>query len=58
MCRDRAFVCAGVDQPPDLVVQLSQPPRGFEYVIIAGKLLLVEAATQVVREILLETVFG
>ena len=44
--------------PPDLVVQLSQPPRGFEYVIIAGKLLLVEAATQVVREILLETVFG
>jgi hypothetical protein len=28
------------------------------YVVVAGKLLLVEIATQVVREVLLEAVFG
>jgi hypothetical protein len=44
--------------PADLVVQISAPPRGMEYVVVAGKLLLVEIATQVVREILLEAVFG
>jgi hypothetical protein len=30
----------------------------LEYVVVAGKLLLVEVATQMVREILLEAVFG
>jgi hypothetical protein len=30
----------------------------MEYVVVAGKLLLVEIATQMVREILLEAVFG
>ena len=44
--------------PSDLIVRISPAPRGMEYVVIAGKLLLVEVATQVVREILLETVFG
>jgi hypothetical protein len=44
--------------PSDLLVQLSPAPRGMEYVVVAGKLLLVEVATQVVREILLEAVFG
>jgi hypothetical protein len=44
--------------PADLVVQISAPPRGMEYVVVAGKLLLVEVATQIVREILLEAVFG
>ena len=44
--------------PSDLIVRLSPAPRGMEYVVIAGKLLLVEVATQVVREILLEAVFG
>jgi hypothetical protein len=43
--------------PQDLLVRLPAVPRGFEYVIVAGKLLLVEAATQVVREILLDAVF-
>ena len=44
--------------PSDLIVRLTPAPRGMEYVVIAGKLLLVEVATQVVREILLEAVFG
>jgi hypothetical protein len=44
--------------PSDLLVQLSPVPKGMEYVVVAGKLLLVEVATQVVREILLEAVFG
>jgi hypothetical protein len=30
----------------------------LEYVVVAGKLLLVEVATQMVREVLLEAVFG
>jgi hypothetical protein len=37
---------------------LPRPPAGFEYIVVAGKLLLVEIATQLVRQILLETVFG
>jgi hypothetical protein len=30
----------------------------MEYIVVAGKLLLVEIATQMVREVLLEAVFG
>jgi hypothetical protein len=44
--------------PNDLLIRLPAPPVGLEYVIVAGKLLLVEAATQVVRQVLLEAVFG
>jgi hypothetical protein len=44
--------------PSDLLVQLPVAPRGLEYVVVAGKLLLVEVATQMVREVLLEAVFG
>ena len=44
--------------PSDLARRLPAPPAGFDYVVAAGKLLLVEAATQVVREILLDAVFG
>lgn len=44
--------------PADLVLRLPAIDRGLEYVVVAGKLLLVEAATQVVREVLLEAVFG
>jgi hypothetical protein len=43
--------------PHDLLVRLPRPPNGLEYVIVAGKLLLVEAATQLVRQVLLEAVF-
>jgi hypothetical protein len=44
--------------PRDLYVRLPRPPAGLDYLIIAGKLVLVEVATQVVREILLDAVFG
>jgi hypothetical protein len=44
--------------PSDLLVRLPTAPRGMEYVVVAGKLLLVEIATQMVREVLLEAVFG
>lgn len=44
--------------PGDLYVRLPRPPAGLEYVIVAGKLLLVEVATQVVRQILLDAVFA
>ena len=44
--------------PQDLLVRLPRAPGGLEYVVIAGKLLLVDIATQVVREILLDAVFS
>jgi hypothetical protein len=40
--------------PQNLVVQLPRVGSGLEYIVAAGKLLLVEAATQVVREVLLD----
>jgi hypothetical protein len=40
--------------PQNLVVQLPRVGTGFDYVVTAGKLLLVEAATQVVRAVLLD----
>ena len=44
--------------PQDLVVHLPRLDNGLDYVVAAGKLLLVETATQVVRQVLLESVFG
>lgn len=44
--------------PQDLLGRLPLAPNGLEYVVVAGKLLLVEIATQIVREVLLESVFG
>ena len=44
--------------PPDLVRRLPPVDRRFEYVVVAGKLLLVEVATQIVHDVLLEAVFG
>jgi len=44
--------------PDELLVRLPAVPTGLEYVVIAGKLLLVEAATRVVREVLIEAMFG
>jgi hypothetical protein len=44
--------------PRELLVRLPRPANGLEYLVVAGKLLLVEAATQVVHDVLLETVFG
>ena len=43
--------------PAAVVADLPRLPSGLDYVIVAGKLLLVEAATQVVREVLLDLAF-
>lgn len=43
--------------PRSLLVQLPRPVDGHEYVVVAGKLLLVEAATQIVREVLIDALF-
>ena len=38
--------------PADLHAALPPPPRGHERIIAAGKILLVEIATQIVRDVL------
>ena len=43
--------------PQDLLVRLPRAGDGLEYLVVAGKLLLVEIATQVVREVLLDALF-
>ena len=42
--------------PDGLVHELPAPPRGFERVIVDGKVLLVEIATQVIHDILSDIV--
>jgi len=44
--------------PNDLVIALPRLDNGLEYLVVAGKLLLVEAATQVVRDVLIDALFG
>lgn len=44
--------------PQNLLVRLPRPGNGIEYLVVGGKLLLVEMATQIVREVLLDAVFG
>ena len=43
--------------PHDLLARLPRAGDGLEYVVVAGKLLLVEVATQIVRRVLLDAVF-
>ena len=42
--------------PDSLVHQLPAPPRGFERIVIDGKVLLVEVATRVIHDILTDVV--
>ncbi len=44
--------------PSGLVSRLPPPPKGFERIEIAGKVLLVEIATQVIHDILEDVVLG
>jgi hypothetical protein len=44
--------------PNDLIVTLPRLDNGLEYIVAGGKLLLVEAATQVVRDVLIDALFG
>jgi Ni/Co efflux regulator RcnB len=43
--------------PDGLVHALPAPPRGYERIIVDGKVLLVEIATQVIHDILSDIVF-
>jgi hypothetical protein len=43
--------------PPGLVAQLPPPPDGHERLVVAGKILLVEIATQAVRDVLNDALF-
>jgi len=43
--------------PQDLVVTLPRPTDGLGYVVAAGKLLLIEVATEIVREVLIDALF-
>lgn len=43
--------------PDGLVHALPAPPRGYERIVIDGKVLLVEVATQVIHDILTDIVF-
>jgi len=44
--------------PPALVAALPPAPRGHERVIIDGRVVLVEIATQVIRDVLTDIVIG
>jgi Ni/Co efflux regulator RcnB len=44
--------------PDDLARVLPAPPRGYERIIVDGKVLLVEIATRVIHDILTDIVFG
>lgn len=44
--------------PYELQRQLPPPPPGFERIVVAGKILLIETATQVVRDVLTDAMFG
>jgi hypothetical protein len=44
--------------PAGLVDLLPPPPRGFERVVLAGKILLVEVATQVIHDVLEDVILG
>ncbi len=44
--------------PSGLVTLLPPPPKGFERIEVAGKILLVEIATQVIHDVLEDIVFG
>lgn len=42
--------------PDGLIKTLPAPPRGYERIIVDGKVLLVEIATQVIHDILMDVV--
>lgn len=44
--------------PTGLIELLPPPPRGFERVVLSGKVLLVEVATQVIHDVLEDVIIG
>lgn len=43
--------------PPTLVAQLPPSPPGYERLVVAGKVLLIETATQIVHDVLSDVLF-
>ncbi len=43
--------------PVGLIDMLPPAPRGYERLIVGGKIILVEIATQIIRDVLIEAVF-
>lgn len=43
--------------PAPLIAQLPPPPRGFERIVVEGKILLIDTATQVVHDVLTDVLF-
>lgn len=43
--------------PAELTMRLPPPPEGHERIIVVGKILLVEIATQAVRDVLTDVLF-
>ena len=43
--------------PDGLIKALPAPPKGYERIIVDGKVLLVEIATQVIHDVLMDVVF-
>ena len=44
--------------PSGLIGRLPPPPKGFERIEVAGKILLVEIATQVIHDVLEDVILG
>ena len=44
--------------PHDLLRELPPAPKGYDRIIVAGKVLLVELATQIVRDVICDAVFS
>jgi len=44
--------------PQDIIGRLPHLPSGYEYAVAAGKLLLIDVATHVVHDVLVEALFG
>lgn len=44
--------------PHDLQMKLRRLPDGYDRVVVAGKILLIELGTQIVRDILTDAAFG
>ena len=44
--------------PAQIVAQLPRLPTGLDYVVVAGKLLLVEVATAAIHDVLMDIAFG
>jgi hypothetical protein len=44
--------------PTGLIALLPPPPRGYERIVLSGKVLLVEVATQVIHDVLEDVIIG